>query len=73
MELKDKNWKNFTANHLRDWHGIWTRYSPQGEVKESFQSLRSFQSNPEQTEIHQTNRYIYAEDNIKEESWDYNQ
>ena len=73
MEFKDQNWKNFTANHLRDWHGIWTRYTPQGKVKESFQSLRSFQSNPEQTEIHQTNRYIYAEDNIKEESWDYNQ
>ncbi len=73
MQLKDQNWKNFTANHLRDWHGIWTRYTPQGEVKESFQSLRRFQSNPEQTEIHQTNRYIYSENNIKEESWDYNQ
>ena len=72
MQLKDQNWKNFTAN-LRDWYGIWTRYTPQGEVKESFRSLRSFQSNPEQNEIHQTNRYIYAEDNIKEESWDYNQ
>ena len=73
MELKDQNWKNFTANHLRDWHGIWTRYTLQGDVKESFQSLRSFKSNPEQTEIHQINRYIYAEDNIKEESWDYSQ
>lgn len=73
MELKDQNWKNFTTNHLRDWHGIWTRYFPQGEVKESFPSLRNFKSNREKTEIHQTNRYIYAEDNIKEESWDYNQ
>ena len=73
MELKEQNWKNFTANHLRDWHGIWTRYTPEGEVKESFQSLRSFQSHREQTAIHQTNRYIYAEDNFKEESWDYNQ
>ncbi len=73
MELKDQNWKNFTANHLQDWHGIWTRYTPQGEVKESFQSLRSFQRNPELTEIHQTNRYIYDSDNIKEQSWSYNQ
>ncbi|MGB7444414.1 MAG: DUF3598 family protein [Coleofasciculaceae cyanobacterium] len=73
MNLKDQNWKNFTANHLQDWHGIWTRYSPQGKVKESFPSRRIFQSNPEQTEIHQTNRYIYAEDKIKKESWDYNQ
>ena len=73
MELKEQNWKNFTTNHLRDWHGIWTRYFPQGEVKESFQSLRSFKSNPEQNKIHQTNRYIYDQDNFKEESWDYSQ
>ncbi len=73
MELKDQNWKNFTANHLHNWYGVWTRYFPQGEVKESFQSQRIFRSNREQTEIHQTNRYIYAEDNFKEESWDYNQ
>ncbi|MEO1374862.1 MAG: DUF3598 family protein [Cyanobacteria bacterium J06635_10] len=72
MELKEQNWKNLTTN-LRDWHGVWTRYSPDGKVKESFRSLRSFQSNPEKTQIHQTNRYIYAEDNFKEESWDYNQ
>ncbi len=73
MELKDQNWKNFTAKHLHDWHGIWTRYTPQGDVKESFQSARLFKSNPELTEIHQTNRYIYDSDNIKEESWSYNQ
>ena len=73
MELKDQNWRNFTANHLRDWHGIWTRYTPHGDVKESFQSARLFKSNPELTEIHQTNRYIYDSDNIKEESWSYNQ
>ncbi len=73
MELKDQNWKNFTANHLRDWYGLWTRYTPQGDIKESFQSVRSFKSNPELTQIHQTNRYIYDSDQIKEESWSYNQ
>ncbi len=69
MDLKEQNWQNFTANHLRDWHGIWTRYSPQGEIIESFQSLRSFRSNPEQTEIYQTNRYIYADGRIEEKNW----
>lgn len=72
MDLKEKNWQNFAANHLRDWHGIWTRYSPQGDVIESFQSLRSFRSNPEQTEIFHTNRYIYADGSIKEANWQSN-
>ncbi|MCX7596227.1 MAG: DUF3598 family protein [Fischerella sp.] len=26
-----------------DWKGTWTRYSPQGEISESFNSIRSFQ------------------------------
>ena len=39
MELKEKNWQNFITKHLRDWHGLWTRYSPSGEIIESFQSL----------------------------------
>ncbi|NEO91802.1 MAG: DUF3598 family protein [Moorea sp. SIO3G5] len=72
MDLKEQNWKNFTANHLRDWHGIWTRYSPEGEIIESFQSLRSLRSNPEQTEIYQTNRSIYADGRIEEYKWQFN-
>lgn len=73
MNLKDQNWKNFTTNHLRDWHGIWTRYSPEGEVTESFQSLRSFRSNPEETEIVQKNHYAYSDGRRVEKSWEYNQ
>ncbi len=73
MDLKEQNWQNFTLHHLRDWRGIWTRYSPQGEITESFQSLRSFQSNPQQTEIAQTNRYLYADGRIVEQSWEFNQ
>ncbi|MCJ8283216.1 MAG: DUF3598 family protein [Rivularia sp. ALOHA_DT_140] len=72
MELKDKNWENLTLN-LGDWYGLWTRYLPEGTIKESFQSLRSFQGNPEKTAIRQTNRYTYAEDKIEEYSWDFNQ
>lgn len=69
MQLKERNWQNFIANHMRDWHGIWTRYSPTGEVIESFQSLRSFRSNPEKTIIYQTNRHIYADGKIEEKNW----
>ncbi|MBW4495661.1 MAG: DUF3598 family protein [Oscillatoria princeps RMCB-10] len=72
MDLKEQNWKNFCDNHLRDWHGIWTRYSPQGEVIESFQSLRSFRSNLEQTEITHTNRYTYADGRTEEKTWKLN-
>lgn len=73
MDFKEQNWKNMCANHLRDWHGIWTRYSPQGDITESFQSLRSFRSNREQTAISQTNRYMYANGSTREESWEYDQ
>jgi hypothetical protein len=73
MDIKEQNWQNFTANHLGDWHGTWTRYSPHGEVTESFQSLRRFLSNLKQTEIAQTNRYKYADGKTLEESWEYNQ
>lgn len=73
MDLKVQNWKNFTDQHLYDWHGVWTRYTPTGEVLGSFRSLRRFEGNSDQTEVYQLNRYMYAEDNIKEESWNYNQ
>lgn len=73
MDLKTQNWKNFTDQHWHDWHGIWTRYTPQGEVQESFRSLRQFSGNSEGTKVHHTNQYIYTEDRVKEESWDYNQ
>ena len=69
MDLKEQNWQNFITHHLRDWHGIWTRYSPEGEVIESFQSLRSFRTNLEQTELFQTNRYLYADGRIEEKKW----
>ncbi|WP_313890030.1 MULTISPECIES: DUF3598 family protein [Nostoc] len=43
MDVKERNWNYFTK-HLLNWHGIWTRYTPVGDVKESFQSLRSFKT-----------------------------
>jgi len=70
MDVKERNW-NHCTNHLRDWHGIWTRYTPQGNVKESFQSLRSFKMNPEKTKIAHTNTYMYTNGESKQESWEF--
>ncbi|MBN3877286.1 DUF3598 family protein [Nostoc sp. JL23] len=71
MDAKERNW-NYCTNHLLNWHGIWTRYTPVGDVKESFQSLRSFKSNPEKTKIVHTNTYIYTNGENKQESWEFN-
>ena len=69
MDLKEQNWRNFITHHVRDWQGIWTRYSPQGEIIESFKSLRSFRTNPEQTELFQTNCYAYDHSKVEEKKW----
>ncbi|HEY9779195.1 MAG TPA: DUF3598 family protein [Leptolyngbyaceae cyanobacterium] len=69
MNLKEQNWNNFYAKHLQDWHGIWTIYSSSGEVTDTFQCVRSFRSNSEQTEITHTNRYTYADGRREEKTW----
>ena len=69
MDIKEQNWNNFCAKHLQDWHGIWTIYSPSGEVTDTFQCVRSFRSNQEQTEITHTNRYTYADGRTEEKTW----
>lgn len=72
MELHEQNWKNFYNNHLANWHGIWTRYTFEGEIIEVIKSLRSLQGDPENTEtIHHTNRYVYADGRTVEKSWDW--
>jgi hypothetical protein len=73
ISLKQQNWQHFTLHHLRDWYGIWTRYSPSGNVTNSFTSQRSFESNPQKTEIVQTNHYIYADGTTEKRSWEYNE
>ena len=69
----DQNWHNFWRHHLRDWHGIWTRYAPDGEIIESFQSIRSFQGNSELTEIVQQNSYTYTDGSTVERRWEFSQ
>ena len=60
------------AHHVKDWPGLWAQYTPQGEVMQSFQSLRSFRiGNSEQTLVKQTNRYTYSDGNIQEKSFEF--
>jgi hypothetical protein len=47
-------------------------YPPQGELFGSFQLLRSFQSNKEQTEITHTSRYTFADGRTEEHAWQFN-
>ena len=45
---------------------------PQGEVMQSFQSLRSFKiGNSEQTLVKQTNRYTYSDGSTREKAFEY--
>lgn len=71
MELQDQHWQNFCTNHLGNWHGTRTRYSPQGEVKGWFEAFRLLQANSDQTEITHTNRNIYADSTTEEQSWQF--
>ena len=44
-----------------DWHGLWTQYTPQGEVMQSFQSLRSFKiGNSEQTLLNKASQPLHV-------------
>ena len=68
----DRNWRAFWSNHLGQWHGRWTRYTPTGSVMESFRSTRDFQADPSQSHIQQVNRYRYDDGRAVEERWSYN-
>ncbi len=71
MTRQEQNWQNFYANHLREWHGCWTRYYVQTGAIDSFQSLRKFQH--EADSIFQTNRYSYANGEVEEQNWQFDQ
>lgn len=62
MQLQLQNWDNFCKYHVNhDWYGVWTRYSIDGEVTDSFQCIRSFHLNQDGNEINHQNHYIYSD------------
>ncbi|BAY24494.1 hypothetical protein NIES2100_42890 [Calothrix sp. NIES-2100] len=72
MNAQEQNWSNLFAHHTPEgmsWHGIWTRYSPDLEVIQSFQGIRSFRANEDKTVIYQTNNYTYADGSTEEKNW----
>jgi len=54
-QAAERNWHAFWNNRLETWKGSWTRYTPEGHVKESFASAREFTANSATTEIIQNN------------------
>jgi hypothetical protein len=72
IDLQERNWQNFCAKHLYDWQGICSKYSPQGEMFEYFESLRSFRANQEQNLVTQNNEYKYADGRVVKKTWQIN-
>jgi hypothetical protein len=72
MNTQEQNWKKLFGNHTLEgiaWHGIWTVYSPEKEIIKSFQGVRSFRVNEEQTAIIHTNNYTYPDGSTAEQTW----
>ncbi len=72
MNAQEQNWKNLFGDHTLEgiaWHGIWTVYSPEKEIVKTFQGVRSFRANEEQTAIIHTNIYTYPDGNTAEQTW----
>ncbi|MEH2182800.1 DUF3598 family protein [Nostoc sp.] len=56
-----QNWNNFCRYHVGDWHGIWTKYSPEGHLIDSFKCIRSFHLSKDGSQITQQNYYTYSD------------
>lgn len=72
MNAQEQNWKNLFGDHTLEgiaWHGIWTVYSPEKEIVKSFQGVRRFRVNEEQTGIIHTNIYTYPDGSTAEQTW----
>lgn len=66
MYSKLQNWNNFCRYHaVGNWHGVWTRYSPDGKVIQSFKGIRSFSVNADGNEINHQNYFTYADGTIE--------
>jgi Domain of unknown function (DUF3598) len=72
MNAQEQNWSTLFGNHTPEgisWHGTWTTYSPDKEVLNSLQCVRTFCSNEDNTIIYHTNNYIYADGREEEKTW----
>ncbi|MBD2054487.1 DUF3598 family protein [Oculatella sp. FACHB-28] len=72
MRNSDENWNNLFGEYAVDetaWYGDWTVYSPNQIVISSKQAIRGFRSNSGNTVITHMNRYVVADGNIEEKTW----
>lgn len=72
MNLQHKNWENLFGHITTEgvaWHGIWTMYSLEKEVMNSFKAIRQFQANKEKTLITHTNKYTYSDGTELKKVW----
>jgi hypothetical protein len=61
MHNQEQNWQNLFGDIPAEgisWHGTWTRYSPDQEVLTSFQGVRNFVPNQDNSQVmHRGNPY----------------
>lgn len=72
MNNLDRNWHNVFGEFTTDetaWYGQWNTYTPDLKIIKSKQAIRGFRSNADNTVITHTNRYIDANGDIEEISW----
>ena len=69
--LPNRNWAAFWRHHIGEWKGRWTRYTPSGDVKETFASSRNFMADPALTAVMQVNRYRYSDGRSVRKQWDF--
>jgi Domain of unknown function (DUF3598) len=66
-----QNWDNFCQYHLGDWHGIWIKYSPEGQAIDSSKCIRSFHLSEDSSQIVQQNRSTAADGKTKLHNFTY--
>lgn len=61
MNQQLQNWDNFCQYHLGEWHGINTRYSPEGKVIDSWQIVTNLQMSQDGNKIYHQDSLTYKD------------
>ncbi len=72
MNLQEKHWKKLFSHlttEANPWYGVWTVYSPVGEVLKSSQGIRILQANEDKTVITHTNKFPSPDGSTTEKQW----
>ncbi len=72
MNLQEQHWDKlfgYLTNEANPWYGIWTVYSPEGEVIKSSQGIRILQANADKTVITHINQFPSPDGTTLEKQW----